>query len=520
MRKLLRFITSRGFLTFVLIGLQITLFIWFFMWASLAASIVDWTTRILSYIAVIWIIGRPMSRSYKLIWCVSILVFPAFGGLFYILWGEKAASHPQSKRLARIVKRTDQLMSQEPRAVDELKEQGQGGLSQGRYLYHAGHFPVYDRTATRYLGSGQEKLACLLADIESAERFIFLEYFLIEPGQMWGQVLDALERKAAQGVEVRLMYDDIGCLMRTPRGYEQYLRDKGLKVEPFNRLTPQLTLLTNNRDHRKIVVIDGRVAYTGGINLADEYIDAVRPFGEDCYFKDSGVRLEGDAVWSFTVMFLRNWELCHSQRTKEGPEDYEQFRVDPAVAEGFVSDGYVVPYGDSPLDHEDIGENTYLNLINSAQDTLYMTTPYLIIDDAMTTALCLAAKRGVDVRIVTPHIPDKKPTFLVTRAHYPQLLANGVRVYEYTPGFIHSKLAVADGTVATVGTVNMDYRSFFLHFECGTWMYGSRCVGEVERDIRTIFDQSEELSVQHHYAPKSYLVRVLQALLRVIAPLL
>lgn len=519
---MLRFWTSRAVIIFALIFAQLGIFFAAIIYASLATTYVMLAFMAFSLIMVIIIVGRPLNPSYKIIWCIMILLFPLFGGVFYLIWGEKSTSHKQSKRLKAIIERSEPLLPQDEEALEQIAQVDYDAASQARYLHSYAEAPLYGNTATRYIGSGNEKLDLILADIESAQRFIFLEYFIIEPGRMWNTVLEALERKIAEGVEVRLIYDDVGSLTRLPHGYIKTLRSKGLKVETFNQLRPQLTLLTNHRDHRKIAVIDGRVAYTGGINFSDEYINEQAPWGTKYQFKDSSVRVEGPAVWSFTVMFLQMWELTHGRRTKEDPEDYEAYRV-PAgqfddLDEGTC--GWVIPYADNPLDKEQVGENVYLNLVNEAHHQVLIATPYLVIDDIMTKALRLAAKRGVDVRIITPHVPDKWLTFLVTRAHYRHLLQAGVRVYEYTPGFIHSKLFVVDGHIATVGTVNLDYRSLFLHFECGLWMMGSEAVSQELEDYHALLDVSEELSLDKHYSPKNAIVIGVQAIMRFLAPVI
>ena len=520
-RRTLRVFTSRAFIMFLLVLAQMALLAVALIYASINVPYVFVGMLAFSIVMVIWVIGRPITRSYKLIWVIMILVFPFFGGVFYVLWGEKAASHKQSKHLAAIIKRTQSLLSQDVRAEQTLAATDSDAVSQTTYLRDSAGAPVYGGTSTRYFNSGRAKFEALLEDLKTAERFIFLEYFIIEPGIMWDTTLEVLKERMAEGVEVRLIYDEIGCIKRLPRGYIQKLRATGIKVETFNQLRPQASLLSNHRDHRKIVVIDGRIAYTGGVNFADEYIDEVRPFGRNCYFKDSAIRIQGPAVWSFTVMFLQTWELTHVYRTHEEPEDYEVYRYKGASGElRRLDDGFVAPYGDNPLDNEPVGLSVYANMVNAANEYCYISTPYLIIDDFMTQTLCLAAKRGVDVRVLTPHIPDKFFTFLVTRAHYPLLLEAGVKVYEYTPGFVHSKLSVVDDRFATVGTVNMDYRSFYLHFECGLWMNRSSAVADVRRDFEEMLSQSELLTVENHHAPKFFLFRMLQAIFRVLAPIL
>jgi cardiolipin synthase len=303
----------------------------------------------------------------------------------------------------------------------------------------------------------------------------------------------------------------VGCVNTLPAKYFKKLQKKGIKCAAFNPFLPVISVVMNNRDHRKIFVVDGNIGFTGGINLADEYINQVERFG---YWKDTGIRLEGEAVWSFTAMFLEMWNYI-TQET----EDCTKFMPKIYQTEPFKEDGFVQPYGDSPLDHENVGENIYLNIINRAKKYVYIFTPYLIIDNEMMVALRNAAKSGVDVRIVTPGIPDKKAIFLMTQSYYQPLLESGVKIYQYTPGFIHAKCFVCDDEVATVGSINLDFRSLYLHFECGVWMYRSSAVMQVKEDCLATFEQSEEISVE--FCRKRHLVvRMVQSLMRLFAPLL
>jgi cardiolipin synthase len=349
----------------------------------------------------------------------------------------------------------------------------------------------------------------MLEELEKAERYIFLEYFIVEPGQFWDSILAILERKAAQGLDVRVIYDDMGCMFKLPRDYNEILAAKGIQCQVFNRFVPVMSLRLNNRDHRKLMIIDGKVGFTGGLNLADEYINQKSPFG---HWKDSAILLDGDAVWSMTVMFLSMWDNCaHTD------EDFSRFRPSPAPVRPWT--GYVQPYTDTPLVQETIGQAVYLNMISKAKQYVYITTPYLVIDVATNTALCNAAKSGVDVRIITPHIPDKRYVFEVTRAHYPSLLDAGVKIYEYTPGFIHAKNFVVDDCFATVGTVNLDYRSLFLHFEDGVWLCEAPCIRDIRRDFEQTLEVSEPVTLRS-FKHLNILLQLYRSILRVFAPLM
>jgi cardiolipin synthase len=391
-----------------------------------------------------------------------------------------------------------------------LEQQGAAAQTQSRYLEQSSLCPAHTHTETTYFPLGDEMFVRIKEELEKAQRFIFLQYFIIRPGVMWNEILEILCRKASQGVEVRVMYDDVGCLYTLPSNYERVLREKGIACKAFNRYRPVVSLRLNNRDHRKILIVDGEVGFTGGINLADEYINVEERFG---HWKDSGVMLRGEAVWNFTVMFLSAWSYNEPKQ-----EDVQCFRPQPGAAL-CAEDGVVQPYDDSPLDDQPVGANVYHNLISKATRYVYLTTPYLVIDDDMASALCVAAQSGVDVRIITPHIPDKKIVFELTRAHYLILLEAGVRIFEYTPGFIHAKNFVVDDQFATVGTVNMDYRSLYLHFECGVWMSGSSAIADVRRDFLDTQAVSQEITLETARL-FSQRKRLYHALLRAFAPLL
>ena len=363
-----------------------------------------------------------------------------------------------------------------------------------------------------YFALGEEKLDRLKWELESARRYIFLEYFIIEEGEIWNGILDILKRKAAQGIDVRVLYDDFGCASKLPYRYFEKLETFGIHARAFNSFVPIMTSRLNNRDHRKICVIDGHTAFTGGVNLADEYANKVVRFG---HWKDTAVMLKGDAAWSMTVMFLTMW-----QYTAGGDEDFDRFRPDEfELLEKEEDDGFVQPFSDSPHDTENVCENIYMNIIERAKDYVYITTPYLILDDATETSLKNAAKAGVDVRIITPHIPDKRLVFEATRANYMPLLKAGVKIYEYTPGFIHAKMFVSDDKIATVGTANLDYRSLFLHFECGALMYRSAAVSAVKTDFLETFEKSRRCTIAE-MKRRSVFRKILASVMKIISPLL
>lgn len=378
------------------------------------------------------------------------------------------------------------------------------------YLQEYTGFPIYADTETHYLTPGERKLETLLAELEKAEKYIFLEYFIVQEGVMWNSILEVLKRKTTQGVTVRLIYDDMGCFLTLPKDYAKQLKKHGIQCAVFNPFRPVLTVKQNNRDHRKIAVIDGKVAFTGGINLADEYINAIEKHG---HWKDAAIMLKGKAAWSFTLIFLQTWEICtHTD------EDYEIFypwkeQECPVTAKGFVQ-----PYADSPMDEENVGEHVYLHILNNAKKYVYINTPYLIVDDSMLSALRLAAKSGVDIRIITPHRWDKWWVHMTTRSYYRELIKSGVKIYEYTNGFIHSKTFVSDDRTATVGTTNLDFRSLYLHYECGALLYEAKAVMEVKEDFLQTLEICQQVTEKD--CKTNIVVHLLQDILRLFAPLM
>lgn len=369
---------------------------------------------------------------------------------------------------------------------------------------------MYKNTKIFYYPIGEKMYESMLEELEKAEHYIFLEYFIISEGIMWNRILDILTRKAKEGVDVRLIYDDMGCLTLLPFGYAKEMQKRGIQCISFNKVVPFLSLVMNNRDHRKIIVIDGYTAFNGGINLSDEYINETQRFG---HWKDTGIMLRGEAVWNFTVMFLSMWNAL-----KPTDKEVEKFKPQYYQKEPFQTDGFVQPFADTPLDGESVAENVYLEIINQAKNYVYIFTPYLILDNEMKRALTLAAKRGVDVRLVTPGVPDKKTVYRLTRANYTPLLKAGVKIYEYTPGFLHAKSYVCDDKFGIVGTINMDYRSLYLHFECGTFFYGSKAVKDLKEDTVSTIEQSKEISMEDQR--KGFLGEFVDAVLQIFAPLL
>ena len=374
--------------------------------------------------------------------------------------------------------------------MEQLARISRSNANLAAYIENSGSYPVYGNTNVRYYPLGEEMFEDMKKELEKAKRFIFMEYFIVERGEMWDSILEILERKVSEGVEVRFMYDGMCCLVLLPYSYPKELRAKGLKAKMFAPIRPALSTYQNNRDHRKILVIDGHTAFTGGINLADEYINRKVRFG---HWKDTGIMLKGDAVTSFTMMFLQMWNI-----TEREPEDYGRYLRDPEFfyPPELSMEGFVIPYGDSPLDQETVGELVYLDIINTARSYVHIMTPYLILNYELVQALQFAAKRGVETIIIMPHIPDKVYAFLLAKAHYEELIKAGVQIYEYTPGFVHAKVFTSDDEKAVVGTINMDYRSLYLHFECAAYIYRNEVIQDVERDFRETLAQSQVITLE------------------------
>ena len=503
-------IFGRVILVSVAIALQLAFLFVFIFQLSAYYLPVTLIMSAISLLASLVIINRPGNPAVKMAWIVPILVFPLFGGVVYFISGGKG---PKKKLLKAMDKSEQALRSYREdgtEALQALEMQDPLRAGQFRYLYNHG-FPVYQNTVATYYSDGYSTWKQMLEDLETAERFIFLEYFIISPGQMWDAILDVLARKAGDGVDVRILYDDVGSIQCLPHKYPDQLRQMGIHCVAFNRYRPVYSAVMNHRDHRKIMVIDGRVGYTGGINLADEYIGAVESCG---VWKDNGLRLAGDAVRSMTRMFVHVWNAVSPHDQIEAGE-----RLPLRASEGkVVSDGYVQPYGDSPVDNELIGGNVYLNMINQATKYVYICTPYVVLDHETERALCLATRRGVDVRLVVPGIPDKKFVYHLTKSHFPELIANGVKVYRFNEGFVHAKCFVADDAQAVVGTINLDYRSLMLHFENGVLFGHHPVVAAVKADFEDMFARCE--LVENRKRRFNLLYEFYLSLLRLLAPLM
>lgn len=460
-----------------------------------------------SYLMSIYILTlRSGTLDIKLPWVVLILVFPAVGMIAYLLFNEQRL---RKKLLNRLEKKTYEQNDFAPIdnvIYDKLLIENKRVFQQSNYINNVYGLPAFINTSTEYFEIGEKYFEALVEELKKAKDFIFMEYFIIDDGRMWDTILEILKEKASQGVEVRLMYDDGGTLTTLPYKYYKELEKYNIHAVAFNPFTPIVSFRHNIRDHRKIVVIDGKVGFTGGINLADEYINEKLRFG---HWKDTGIMIKGDAVKSLTIMFLELWHLY-----KNRDEKCDKY----FASENVTNDGYVQPYEDAPVDDELVARNVYINILNDATDYVYITTPYLILDPELTNSIVSASRRGVDVRIITPHIPDKWYVHFVTQSHYMPLLKVGVKIYEYTPGFIHAKNVVCDDMIATVGTINFDYRSLYHNYECGVWMYNTSAVNNMKKDFENTLEISQEITKE--YVEKfNIFKKIISGVLKFFSPL-
>ena len=465
-------------------------------------------TTVLSVTVVLKLNSKYTNSAMKMPWIMLIMAFPVMGLSMYLLF--ELLGDPGVSRRLRTVRRhlwrDDRVKGEE--TLHRLSAKEPAAANQFRYLWNISGYPVFANTKASYYPEATEAFRAMKEDLQKAEQFIFLEYFIVQNGDAFRELEEILVRKASEGVEVRLLYDDFGSVAKVGQGFSRQLRKKGIQCHAFNPASPFLKLFMNHRDHRKITVIDGKVGYTGGYNLSDEYFDLVRPYGK---WKDTGLRLEGEAVRNLTSIFLELWYVQTRQR--EPADTYLD------ICHSVSSEGVVLPFADNPLEEERIAENVYMNLINRADHSLYVITPYLIITDEMNHALGLAAKRGVDVRIITPGIPDKKTVYAVTCSYYPALVRQGVRIYEYSPGFCHAKQCLCDEKLAVIGTSNLDYRSLYHHFENNVLLYGSDAVEAIAKDFDSLFPQCREVTSLYG-SSRSLRIRIWQYILRLFAPLM
>lgn len=469
------------------------------LWVYTAAEII-------SFFTVVHIVTKRGNQSYKIMWIIFIMAIPVFGVLAYLLWGGGRVMPHLKKRMAESENKYFSYLKQSD-ASNSLSFNDMLHYRQAAYLKTDSGFPVYKNTKSEFFSSGEAYFGALLSELSKAQKYIFIEFFIIGEGYMWNEILQVLKEKSASGVEIKIIFDDFGSIKRQSKEFISELKSANIEVAVFNPIRPSLDVFLNNRNHRKIVIIDGKIAFTGGINIGDEYINEIARFG---HWHDSAIMLEGEAVNSFIAMFCSMWEFV----------THKELNIKTLIAAHEpLNEGFYIPYCDNPLNSTKPAQGIYTQIINTAQKYVYITTPYLILDSTMTAALCLAAKSEVDVRIITPAKPDKWYVHPVTQYYYSELLEAGVKIYEYTPGFIHSKLFVSDDSVATVGTVNMDYRSFNFHFECGVWCSGTKSVKQVKECFLQTAEQCSEIDLQA-WDKRPLAKKALQAILHLFAPLM
>lgn len=509
MKKLLKFLSNKGVITALSLIVEIAIIVITALYLSGLAWWVYFCFTFLGVIICVYIISRNINPAYKIAWTFLILALPLFGALIYIFVGRQHVVRRVRKRMNKACN-VEQVLLNETVALMTYENGGavnSTGTNVSRYVENASTYPVYANTKTEYFPLGDDFFPRFLEDLENAKKFIFMEYFIIARGYFYDRVVEILKRKASEGVEVKIIYDDFGSMLYLPRKCIKSLTESGIKICPFNKITPSFDMRFNNRTHRKITVIDGNIAYTGGLNIADEYINKIEMFGK---WKDTAMRFEGSAVWSFTIMFMSFWIIVCGERL-----NYHKY-ITTAILPNET--GYVQPLTSGPGKREGIIENALLNMINAAERYCYINTPYLILDNEMVTALCNAAKCGVDVRITMPHIPDKKIVFMMSRSFYATLIQSGVKIYEYTPGFVHAKSIVCDDKIAFIGSCNMDYRSFYLHYECGALLYDNASIIDMRNDYLNTLKESQ--LVTYEQTRVNPLVRMLRSIIRVFSPLM
>lgn len=501
-KRPIQYYVSTLLIVIVLVLLEIAIIATHVLWVSRSVSLANLILRILSFFVLLHIINKEYNTAYKLAWCIPILLFPLVGGLTYLI-GRSRNYHKKAKIR---IKHIDHIVS---KAMPNLQsEESSIKNNIANYLKNKGFYQSIGDKIT-YHSMGDSFLESIIEDLKQAEHFVFLEYFIIQQGQMWDSILEILKEKAASGVDVRILYDGMGCIRTLPRNYPKVLAKYGIKAKQFSAFKPILSTLQNNRDHRKIAVIDGRIAYTGGINLADEYINAVQRYG---VWKDSAIRIEGGAAMGYTRFFLTQWNI----KDGDNETDYSRYFVNPEIKH---SNQTVIPYAVSPLDDRSIAKEIYQQIINCSQKYLYIMTPYFIPGEEILTSLKIAAESGVDVRLITPHISDNKWIHIITRSKYRILLDSGVKIYEYAPGFIHSKNIVSDDMISICGSINLDYRSLYLHFECAALVLGKDTADDIKKDFLNTLTVCKEIT-KKDTEKIGFFQRIYLALIRTFEPLL
>ena len=503
-------IFSRLGLIVLLLAAQVMFLISVLLWfKDFLPHILGGTALFTTFMVLYLLNSRYFDPTSKITWLIVIMLLPVFGSLLLWFTQSDLGHRAVKERFSQLTEQTRNCIPQSGQTMEAFRQENPGAASLARYIRRSGCFPVFDRTAVTFFPLGERKWEEMLRQLEMAEHFIFLEYFIIDEGLMWGKVLEILARKAAAGVDVRVLYDGTCEFSTLPHDYPKRLKKLGIQCKMFAPATPFVSTHYNYRDHRKILVIDGHTAFNGGVNLADEYINHIEKFG---HWKDTAVMVKGEAVKSFTLMFLQMWSV------DEKDPEFQRFLAYTALPQADAQ-GYVLPYGDCPLDNDRVGERVYMDILNRAQNYVHIMSPYLILDDEMETALKFAAERGVQVSLILPGIPDKAAPYSLARTHYDALLESGVRIYEYTPGFVHAKVFVSDDREAVVGTINLDYRSLYHHFECATYLYGVACIPQIEADFQDTLVKCRQVTADT-LGHDSLKRKVMGFVLKTVAPLM
>ena len=506
---IMRIVFSRLGLIILLLLMQFMFIFSVFRWFAELLPHIMGGTVIFTIIMVLYLLNSNINPTAKITWLIFIAIMPVFGALFFLYTQTEIGHRAVAKRLRELINATRDSITQDVGTLEKLDKEGADVKALYSYINRTGCFPISDDTSVTYFPLGEDKFKAMLEELEKAEHFIFMEYFIVEEGTMWGQILEILARKAAQGVDVRVMYDGMCEFVLLSHDYPKRMQKLGIKCKMFAPATPFASTHYNYRDHRKILVIDGHTAFNGGVNIADEYINEKEKFG---HWKDTAVMLKGSAVRNFTLMFLQMWSI-----DEQNPEFDKYLNAD--IPKSQKTCGYVMPYGDCPLDDDKVGERVYMDILNRAQRYVHIMTPYLILDGETETALKFAAERGVDVRLILPGIPDKAIAYALAKTYYASLLKSGVKIYEYTPGFVHAKVFVSDDCKAVIGTINLDYRSLYHHFECATFMYKTDCIAEIERDYQATLAKCRKATFETLKKEKA-VTKLIGGAARVIAPLM
>lgn len=513
MKRFFRLIYSNKFFAFLMLIIQLFVLVMGYRWLEDYYFYIHAATVILSFMIAVHEVNKTSEPAFKTAWIMLIAFIPIFGTLLYLYLHFSPVTGEMQKAYAAQQKMTSSLMKQDEKIFRELTERHVQAPGLARYLRAKSGSPVYKNTLVTYYEIGEEALEAMKEDLRRAERFIFLEFFIINNnGTIWPEILEILKHKARSGVEVRLCYDGMGCMGILPRNYPHILKEYGIKCKVFSPIMPLLSTYQNNRDHRKICVVDGKVAYCGGINLADEYANRIVRFG---HWKDNAVRLEGSAAAGFTALFLEIWN-CDEEDQSDNYRYYIDASENASVPD---ANGFVIPFGDCPLDNTTVGKRVYLDNLNNAKHYVHIMTPYLVIDSEMYETMRYAAQRGVEVKLIMPHIPDKPYAFWLARTYYRELLEAGIKIYEYTPGFIHAKMSIADGERAVVGTINHDYRSLYLHYECAVYLLDVPEITKMEIDFQDTLKKCEEITPEKCRKFPMY-QKVFGKIARILAPLI